>query len=190
MARQSPNVIDLYHGAVDAMSPTLSAVRADQLTAATPCTDWNVQNLITHNIKIADFVLGIILGNNTTNHFEVGEPLPAQGGREAFAAGTVKVLELLKSGNIDRVMETPFGTMPLSSFIMFPTLDIVIHQWDLSKGIGANAAVDAGLVEARYGALQMGAEGGRAQGAFAAEVIVPISATIQDKLLALSGRTP
>ena len=53
--------------------------------------------------------------------------MPAQGAREAFAAGTAKVLELLKTGDIDRVMETPFGTMPLSSFIMFPTLDIVIH---------------------------------------------------------------
>jgi len=36
----------------------------------------------------------------------------------------------------------------------------------------------------------MGAEGGLAQRAFAAEVTVPIAATIQDKLLALSGRTP
>ena len=97
---------------------------------------------------------------------------------------------MLKTGDIDRVMETPFGTMPLSSFIMFPTLDIVIHQWDLSKGIGGNAAIDAGLAEACYGAPQMGAEGGQAQRAFAAEVTVPIAATIQNKLLALSGRTP
>ena len=115
--------------------------RSNQMQGSTACTEWNVQNLITHNIKIADFVQGIILVNNTTNPFEVGDPLPAQGGREAFAAGTAKVLELLKSGDIDRVMETPFGTMPLSSFIMFPTLDIVIHQWALSKGIGGNAAI-------------------------------------------------
>ena len=105
-------------------------------------------------------------------------------------AGTARVLGLLKTGDIDRVMETPFGIMPLSSFIMFPTLDIVIHQWDLSKGIGGNAAIDADLAEACYGALQMGTEGERAQRAFAAEVTVPIAATIHDKLLALSGRTP
>jgi hypothetical protein len=42
-------------------------------------------------------------------------------------AGTARVLGLLKTGDINRVMETPFGIMPLSSFIMFPTLDIVIH---------------------------------------------------------------
>jgi hypothetical protein len=53
---QQPNVIDLYQGAVDGMLPTLSAVKADQLTASTPCTEWTVQNLITHNLKIADFV--------------------------------------------------------------------------------------------------------------------------------------
>ena len=70
MAQQSPNVIDLYQGAVDEMLPTLSAVRADQLTAATPCTDWNVQNLITHNIKIADFVRGIILGKTQRTHLK------------------------------------------------------------------------------------------------------------------------
>jgi uncharacterized protein (TIGR03086 family) len=99
-------------------------------------------------------------------------------------------LELLKSSDLDKVVETPFGPLPISSFIMFPMLDIVIHQWDLSKGIGGNASIDAGLAEACYGALQMGAEGGRSQGAFGAEVTVPISATIQDKLLALSGRTP
>jgi hypothetical protein len=78
---QQPNVIDLYQGAVDGMLPTLSAVRADQLTASTPCTDWDVQNLITHNIKIADFAMGIISGIETgINPFEVCGPLPAEGG--------------------------------------------------------------------------------------------------------------
>ena len=33
MAQQSPNVFDLYQGAVDEMLPILSVVRADQLTA-------------------------------------------------------------------------------------------------------------------------------------------------------------
>jgi len=191
MSQQGPNVIDLYQGAVDGMLPTLSAVKADQLTASTPCTEWSVQNLITHNIKIADFAHGIISGNQSgINPFEVGDPLPSEGARDAFFSGTSKVLEFLKSSDLDQVIETPFGPLPISSFIMFPTLDIVIHQWDLSKGIGGNAGIDAGLAEACYGALQMGVEGGRAQGAFGAEVTVPISATIQNKLLALSGRTP
>ena len=191
MTQQGPNPIELYEGAVQQMLPTLAGVRADQLIASTPCTEWTVQNLIIHNIKVADMLHGIILGNNTTNPMEVGDPLPAQGARDAFAAGTTRVLDLLKStGDLNQVVETPFGPMPIANFIMFPTMDIVIHKWDLAKGTGQSTALDAGLAEALYPALQMGAEAGRSGGAFGPEVSVPISASIQDKLIALSGRTP
>jgi len=44
------------------------------------------------------------------------------------------------------------------------------------------------LAETTYGALQTGAEVGRQFGLFAVEVEGPMSASIQDKLLAVSGR--
>ena len=190
MTQQGPNIIELYEAAVQQMLPTLGAVTADQLTNATPCVEWNVQNVITHNIKVADYVHGIIQGNNTTNPMEVGDPLPAQGAREAFVAGTGRVLELLKSSDLTQAVETPFGPMPAANFAMFPILDIVIHKWDLAKGTGQSTSLDAGLVEVCYGVMEMAAEPGRAGGAFGAEVTVPLSASMQDKLLALSGRTP
>ena len=58
------------------------------------------------------------------------------------------------------------------------------------QGDGPNTDIDAGLAEAAYGALQMGVEAGRRFGIFAAEVDIPMSASIQDKLLAISGRSP
>jgi len=64
---QGSNVIELYEGAVQNMLPTLDAIKADQLTAATPCAEWNVQALVNHNIKTTAFVHGIIKGNNTTD---------------------------------------------------------------------------------------------------------------------------
>jgi hypothetical protein len=57
---QGPNVIELYEGAVQHMLPTLDGIKTDQLTAATPCSEWNVQALILHNIKTTAFVKGII----------------------------------------------------------------------------------------------------------------------------------
>ena len=62
MTQQGPNVVELYEAAVQQMLPTLGAVTADQLTNATPCVEWNVQNVIIHNIKVADYVQGIIQG--------------------------------------------------------------------------------------------------------------------------------
>ena len=128
MTQQDPNIIELYEAAVQQMLLTLRAVKSDQLTAATPCVEWNVQNLITHNIKVADYVQGIIQSNNTTNPMEVGDPLPAQGATEAFVEGTGRVLELLKSSDLTQAVETPFGAMPIANFAMFPILDIVVHK--------------------------------------------------------------
>ena len=191
MAQQAPNVIELYEGAVQSMLPTLAAIRADQLSASTPCTEWNVQNLINHNIKTADYAHGILGSNNTANPMEIGDPLPSQGARDAFAAGTSRVLDLLKStSDLNQVIETPFGPMPIANFIMFPILDIVIHKWDLAKGTGQDTSLDAGLAEACYGVMQMGAEMGRQQGVFGPEIQVSMTASIQDKLLGLSGRQP
>lgn len=74
-------MIELYEGAVQQMLPTLEAIKPDQLTAATPCTEWNVQALINHNIKTTSFVQGIIRGNNTIDTGDVGGPLPQKGRR-------------------------------------------------------------------------------------------------------------
>ena len=117
--------------------------------------------------------------------------VPPEGAVDAFVTGTNGVLDLVKnSADLGEVIETPFGKIPIAHFIMFPTLDIVIHKWDLAKGTGQNTDIDAGLAEATYGALQTGAELGRQFGIFAAEVEIPISASIHEKLLAISGRMP
>jgi uncharacterized protein (TIGR03086 family) len=188
---QEPNVIELYEGAVQNMLPILGGIRENQLTASTPCTEWNVQNLVIHNIKVTGFAQGIIRGNNAVDAMDVIGQVPSEGAVDAFVTGTNGVLDLLKnSADLGEVIETPFGKMPIAHFIMFPTLDIVIHKWDLAKGTGQNTDIDAGLAEATYGALQTGAELGRQFGIFAAEVEIPISASIQEKLLAISGRMP
>jgi len=191
VAVQGPDMIELYEGAVQQMLPTLAAVKADQLGASTPYTEWTVQNLINHNLKVPEFVRGLIQGNITINPMEVGDPLPAQGARDAFAAGTTRVVDLLKStGDLDRVISTHFGPMPIANFLMFPILDLVFHKWDLAKGTGQNTSIDSSLAEACFGAMQMGAEAGRQAGTFGAEISVAASANIQDKLIALSGRQP
>jgi len=188
---QGPNVIELYEGAVQNMLPILGGIREDQLTASTPCLEWNVQNLVIHNIKVTSFCQGIIRANSAVDDLDISGPIPSEGAVDAFVTGTNRVLNLLKdSGDLSEVVETPFGSMPIANFIMFPTLDIVIHKWDLAKGTGQNTDIDSGLAEAAYGALQMGVEAGRQFGIFAAEVEIPMSASIQDKLLAISGRMP
>ena len=149
--------------------------------------------MIIHNIKGADFLHGLIQGNNTTNPREVGDPLPSQGASDAFTAGTTRVLDLLKSNSdLNQVIETLIGPMRLANFIMFPILDIVIHKWGPGQGdrpghFSGQRSVGGML----WGDANGGwGGGGRQAGVFGPEVTVPISASIQDKLLGIRGRQP
>ena len=121
----------------------------------------------------------------------MGGPLPQEGAKEAFVTGAKGVVDLLHSiSDFNEVIETPFGPMPIVNFVMFPTMDIVVHKWDLSKGTGQSLDIDAALAEIGVQVLDMGGEVGRQFGIFAPEVSVPSTATIQEKLLAMSGRQP
>ena len=195
MAQQGPNPVELYEAAVHSMRPILAGVNSNQLGNATTCTEWNVQQLITHNITVTGFALGMLQGNITVNPMDVSGDIPAEGAENAFAAGANRVLDFLKSADLSKVIETPFGPMPLGQVVLFPTLDITVHKWDLAKGTNQNTSIDSALAEVCYGVAEAAAEGLRANAAagapsFGPEVSIPISASIQNKLLAISGRTP
>ena len=189
---QGPNPIELYEAAVQQMLPTMAAIKSDQMSSSTPCTEWNVQALINHNLKVAVFANSVLNGapGDPGDMFSVAEPIPTEGAEAVFKANTAAVLATAKSMNLESVVHTPFGEMPAAGFLLIPLGDIVIHRWDLSKATGQNTDMDSGLAEACLGFLTQAAEGARAGGFFGPEVEVSMTASIQDKLLGMSGRTP
>ena len=195
MAQQEmPNPIELYEGAVQYMLPILGGVKSEQFGASTPCSEWNVQALINHNLNVAAFLQDRVTQTGALDYgsmMTVDGPLPPEGARDAFEAGTSKVLEAIKvAGTLEIVVDTPFGQMPVGQFIMFPFLDIVVHKWDLAKATNQDTSIDGSLAEVCYNVLTPVADDARKGGAFGPEVQVPITASIQDKMLGLSGRQP
>jgi len=73
---------------------------------------------------------------------------------------------------------------------LLPFADMVIHKWDLARAVGEEEALDASLAEICYHTFAGIAEGARKSGAFGPEVQIPISGSMQDKLLGVTGRTP
>jgi hypothetical protein len=97
MAQQGPNPIEAYEGVIQSMQPIIAGVRADQLTASTPCTDWNVQALINHNINVSQFFNSLLTGVGGGGFMEVNVPLPPQGAAAAFEAATGGLLATAKA---------------------------------------------------------------------------------------------
>jgi uncharacterized protein (TIGR03086 family) len=190
MAQQGPNPIEVYEGAVQSMQSIISGVRADQLNASTPCTEWDVQALINHNIKVSQFFNSILTGTGGVNPMEVSGPLPPEGAAAGFEAATSGLLTTVKATDLEKVIEAPFGSMPVGQFILIPFGDMFIHQWDLATATSQSTSLDSGLAEVCYELIGRLLGGGRDTTNFAPAIEVPANASIQDKLLAFSGRQP
>jgi uncharacterized protein (TIGR03086 family) len=193
MAQQKmPNPIEVYEGAVQLMLPTIIGVKANQLMSSTPCAIWNVRALLNHNIRVQGWTNSVLtgVGGDPSGMFAVDEPLPREGAEAALRANTKAVLATLKSMDLQKVVETPFGPMPAGNFIMFPMLDLVVHKWDLAKATNQSTSLDSGLAGVCFQVLSGALSKGRDPNFFGAEVAVPANASIQNKLLGLSGRQP
>ena len=121
---------------------------------------------------------------------QVDHALPSEGAEAAFKAVTDTTLAAMKAANLEDTVETPFGAMPGSNFIMIPIVDMIIHKWDLGKATGQDTTIDNAFADLGIQVLSPGIARGREGGFFGAEVSVPSSASAQDRLLGLSGRTP
>ena len=188
---QGPNPIDIYEQAWAQLQPILAA-SSGQHTSSTPCAEWNVQSLINHALAVQTFANSTLSKANfdMSTMGNVDHPLPPEGAEAAFKSIADSTLATLKTINLADTVETPFGSMPGGQFIMVPITDMIIHTWDLAKATGQSTTLDAGLAEIGYNVIANVAAGGRERGAFGPEVVVPDTASFQDRMLGMSGRTP
>ena len=192
MAQQGPNPIEVYESVVKALMPVMAGVTAAQLNSTTPCTEWTVQSLINHALAVQVFGTSVLskTSPDMASMGNVDHALPSEGAEAAFKSITDTTLATLKSANLEVTVKTSFGEMPGGNFIMIPITDMIIHKWDLAKATGQSATIDNALAELGIQVLTPAVAGGREGGFFGPEVIVPASASAQDRLLGLSGRTP
>lgn len=192
MANQAPNPIELYEGAAQQILPTLAGTTPSQYELPTPCAEWSVQGLINHNIGVQNLTHAVLIKGvvDLSIMGDVNHPLPSEGGEVSVKTITDSVLATLKSLNLEEIVETPFGPMPVEQFVMVPMADLVVHTWDLAKATGQSTKLDSGLSEVCLGVITMSAPRGREGGFFGPEISLPDHASVQDKLLGMSGRQP
>ena len=192
MTQQRPNSIELYESAVQYLRPILAGVRPDQFGAPTPCAEWSVQQLTIHTIKTPQRFHSFLTGGAPVDNMSVGDAMPLEGALAAYEAAFENLLGVIKApGFLDRLVIHPrFGEMPGSRVIMLPFTDALIHKWDLSKATNQDASLDSALAEVCYNYLLPEIESRRNPQLFGPGLTVPISVSIQDKLLALTGRQP
>ncbi len=107
MARQGDGPIELYEAAVQGFRQTLSGVQSGQMGDSTPCTEWDVQKLIIHNLKVFGFAAGVLVENITVDSMQVEGPIPEGDPVKALDDAVAEVYGIIKAaGSVDTQINT------------------------------------------------------------------------------------
>jgi uncharacterized protein (TIGR03086 family) len=183
-------LLDRHAAALEEFGRRVHAVRPDQWSDPTPDTDWDVRDLVGHLVveqlwvpvlldgrepaEIGDQFEGDHLGDNPVGAWDRA----CAGARDAFAA----------PGALDRPVRLSYGETPAVDYLEQMIADLVVHAWDLARGIGADDRLDPGLVAAVYERTAPHADRLAATGLFAPALPGPANPDDQTRLLALYGR--
>jgi uncharacterized protein (TIGR03086 family) len=183
--------------ASDLAAGPLRAVTPEQLTARTPCADYDVRALIDHLAWAA--VLSQRSATRTPFEHDWSSLTPAPFldalPVEQWAAALPSELDTAADAWADPAAwtgETMMGSTPMPAEVVGPMMlaEFVLHGWDLARAIGFSYEVPAELGEVTLAAVQPLAAMGRDGGWYGPEVTVPADAAAFDRALGLTGRDP
>lgn len=183
-------LVGLHQLALDSTRAFVAGIPDDAWGEPTPCTEWNVRQLVDH-VVAGNFWAGQLASGATIdevgNRFEGGvlgpDPLAsydesAEAAARAFGA----------PGAMQAPCAVSYGPVPGSVYCGHRTGDVAIHGWDIAVTTGQPAALDPVLVSACLAILEPQAEMLVASGMFAGDVPAPDDADELTRLLALVGR--
>jgi uncharacterized protein (TIGR03086 family) len=140
----------LYDGALSWALGTVRAIRPEQLTAATPCSELDVRGLLAHLVATVNRATAVGRGVDATT---VPWSVPQAPGdnwagayEEAIDAMWAVWRDRPGSERLDRTVRAPFGEVPGRAALMAYTSETLVHGWDLAVATGQDAEADPAVV--------------------------------------------
>jgi uncharacterized protein (TIGR03086 family) len=163
-------------------------VQPDDLSNATPCTEFDVRALLNHLIGNLGLLATVAKGEKAER------PQGDQFEADPAAAYSRRREELLSAigvpGVFDRDWVMPFGTLAGTLMANIAFMEHLTHGWDVAKATAQDTTIPAELVvECTEAATAIG-DMLRMPGVCGPPVDVPDSASVEDKFIAFMGRTP
>jgi uncharacterized protein (TIGR03086 family) len=174
-----------------AFEQRLRLVGPDDWPRPTPCSEWDVRDLVNHVIGGNRRYTMLLHGasaesvNRTRAEDHLGaDPLTAfrTTARELAAASR-------EDGALTRIAHHPIGDRTGADLLAMRVLDVTVHAWDLARALNVDDALDSDAVEFALAHTEV-IEAGRAHGSFAIATDPPrIATSPQARLLHLAGRS-
>ena len=191
------NPVVLFEKATRQVSQVLSGISQEQLDSPTPCSEWSVQDLLSHLIGGVEMVIDCLAGKLSdfapgSSDSSYSDETRAMGLAQGYGAVVAQALRAAQEpGAMERSIDTPLGEMPCSIFLSMSSMDQFIHAWDLAKATNQEITLDPEMTEVIYGMCVPDiADQGREAGVIGPAVAVPDEASLQDRLMGYMGRQP
>lgn len=176
------DLVDRYEEAAAGFTDRLDAVADDQWANSTPCSDWDVRELVDHVIRIQRQIpegLGVAVAENDVD------------AKSLWNAVRAAALDALRQqGVLERTMPGRGGDVPVQMALLPRLSDLLIHTWDLARATGADARVDPDSAAVVLEFLKPNDEVLRKTGTFGPKIEAPPGADAGVELLFFSGRRP
>ena len=168
----------------------------DQLSAPTPCTEWDVRALLNHLIGTL-WLAAALFGDQAPRYPMAPGALPpgdlaGDDPAAAYAEAATAALAAAAAGDsLTRVHVTPLGEMPGPALAGFTTLDMLVHGWDLATATGQPADLDGRLAAHVLGFATSALASPETRGPRIGPAIpVAADAPVTHQLVAFLGRRP
>jgi uncharacterized protein (TIGR03086 family) len=182
-------ISELHRRAGDQLAETLKRVGAADWHRPTPCTEWDLRDLVHHvawsNLWVAPLVDGRDLAEvaPTLDGDVLGDDPVGVGIRSIEEASSA----FARAGS-DTIVQLSRGPTPAAEYCFERMNDLVVHNWDLARAIGIRVELDREGMEAALGGLRPMEAQLRAIGALGPTVEVPPDADLQTRYIAFFGR--
>lgn len=144
-----PDPRPLYAGALTWVQGLIAGVRPDQLTAPTPCSDYDVRALLGHLVTTVERARVVGEGGDAFSVPVMTTGIPDDGWAAAYGAGTEKLWSIWSDDSLlDLPRTVPWGTMPGRAVMWGYINETLVHGWDLAVATGQDAEADPELAEA------------------------------------------
>ncbi|MGW0997857.1 TIGR03086 family metal-binding protein [Streptomyces sp. NPDC002520] len=188
------NIVDLGPQA-RIVARLAEAVTDERLSAATPCPDYALRNLLAHihglSVAFCDTARKK-LGPTTDISPDASVPDLGPDWREQLPEALDELADAWRDPAAWTGM-TRAGGVDLPGEVMGAVVadELVIHGWDLARTLGRDYDPDPAALDAAHGFLLAATtDAGGGNGIFGPVVPVPAEASLLDRAVGLSGRDP
>ena len=163
----------------------ISAV--DDWDAPTPDTDWTVRDLVAHVVEEQQWVPHLLAGRSLEQARASIDALRDDLAGE-WALYSLAATSAWRSTPSDARVQLSYDTVTADEYLREQVADVTIHTWDLARAVGADESIDDELVRAVWSVFEPQKDTLEASGLFASPVPVADDASLQTRLLAITGR--